>query len=214
LKTYVYLVLSFLILRALTKSSMKKILPNIISLMKFRMLKTGNGISGCLPTVGKRFLSPFERINAKHGVGSKLTGRHLRYELLPFSYNEFLLFSNKKPGTASFDDYLASGGFPEYLPTKNIQILQELFTDIISRDIIVRFNLRNPKLVKDIALYLISNIGKEFSYTGLAKLHNLGSKNTLISLVGYLEDSFMLFSAPRFEFSIKKQIIALKKFMQ
>ncbi len=144
-------------------------------------------------------------------LGTKLTGRHLRYELLPFSYGEYLTFVKKKSGEVSFNDYLESGGFPEYILSKDIQILQELFTDIITRDIIVRNSLRGPKMVQDIALFLITNIGKEFSYTGLAKLHETMSKNTLIALIKFLEDCFLLFSVPRFEYSLRKQLVNPKK---
>ncbi|MCH8325760.1 MAG: ATP-binding protein, partial [Bacteroidetes bacterium] len=103
-------------------------------------------------------------------LGTKLTGRHLKYELFPFSYSEYLHNKNKKPSTVSFLDFFTLGGFPEYLRLKEKMILKELFNDIIARDITVRYNLRNSKLVKEIALYLISNIGKEFSYQNLRKI--------------------------------------------
>src|SRR3990170_9152641 len=129
-------------------------------------------------------------------LGTKLTGRHLKYELMPFSYPEFLKLTKQKMSYTSFEDFVNRGGFPEYLKIDNEQILQELFNDIIIRDITLRYNLRNPKLVKELALYLLSNIGKEFSYQGLKKLFNLGSVNTVISIVGYFENSYLLFTIP------------------
>jgi hypothetical protein len=144
-------------------------------------------------------------------LGTKLTGRHLRYELFPFSYNEFLTLRNKKSSFAALEDYILKGGFPEYLKSGNELILQELFTDIISRDIIVRHGLRNDKIVKDLALYLLSNIGKEFTYNSLKKIYNLGSVNTIISLMGYFEDSYLLFTLPQFDYSYKKQLVNPKK---
>lgn len=144
-------------------------------------------------------------------LGTKLTGRHLKYELMPFSYPEFLQLAKQKMSYTSFEDFVNRGGFPEYLKIDNEQILQELFNDIIIRDITLRYNLRNPKLVKELALYLLSNVGKEFSYQGLKKLFNLGSVNTIISIVGYFENSYLLFTIPQFDFSYRKQIANKKK---
>ena len=144
-------------------------------------------------------------------LGSKLTGRHLRYELFPFSFKEALSFWNIKPSLQSFEEYLQTGGMPEHLKQQNEMILQELFNDIIARDITVRYNLRNPKLVKELALYLLSNVGKEFSFQKLRKMYDLGSVNTVISLIGYYEDSYLLFTVPQFDFSLKKRLVNAKK---
>jgi len=144
-------------------------------------------------------------------LGSKLTGRHLRYELFPFSFKEFLSFKETKPTLNSFEDYLQSGGMPENIKLQNDMILQELFNDIIARDITVRYNLRNPKLVKEVALYLLSNVGKEFSFQKLRKMYDLGSVNTIISLIGYYEDSYLLFTVPQFDFSFRSRLVNAKK---
>lgn len=144
-------------------------------------------------------------------LGSKLTGRHLRYELFPFSFKEALSLWNVKPSLQNFEKYLQTGGMPEYLKLLNDMILQELFNDIIARDITVRYNLRNPKLVKELALYLLSNVGKEFSFQKLRKMYGLGSVNTVISLIGYYEDSYLLFTVPQFDFSLRSRQVNAKK---
>lgn len=144
-------------------------------------------------------------------LGTRLTGRHLKQELFPFSYCEFLIFTSKKRGLDSFEEYLLKGGFPEYLKFDRSDILQELFTDIIMRDIVVRHKLRSPKVIKEMALYLISNIGVEFSYNSLAKTFNIGSTNSAIAFVSYLEDSYLLFTVSKFDYSLKKQAVNPKK---
>lgn len=144
-------------------------------------------------------------------LGSKLTGRHMRYELFPFSFKEFLSFKDTKPSLNSFEEYLQTGGMPENIKLQNEMILQELFNDVIARDITVRYNLRNPKLVKELALYLLSNVGKEFSFQKLRKMYDLGSVNTIISLIGYYEDSYLLFTVPQFDFSFRSRLVNAKK---
>jgi predicted AAA+ superfamily ATPase len=144
-------------------------------------------------------------------LGTKLTGRHLRQELFPFSYREFLAFTSSKEGSATFEEYLHKGGFPEYLQFGKSEILQELLNDIVMRDIVVRHKLRNPKVIKEIALFLISNVGVEFSFTSLAKIFGLGSTNSAISFVSFLEDSYLLFTVPKFSYSLKNQSVNPKK---
>lgn len=144
-------------------------------------------------------------------LGTRLTGRHLRKEIFPFSYDEFLKFTNKKRNKDSFNEYLYLGGFPEFLKYRNEEILQELLSNIIYRDIVVRHRLKDSKTIKDLAVYLFSNIGKEYSYNNLRKTFNVGSINTIISYISYLEDSYLLFSINRFDYSLKKQQTYSKK---
>jgi hypothetical protein len=144
-------------------------------------------------------------------LGTRLTGRHLKQELFPFSYSEFLDFTSKKAGADSFDEYIRKGGFPEYLKYGRSEILQELLNDIIMRDIVVRHKLRSPKSLKEIALFLISNIGEEFSYNNLARVFSLGSTNSAIAFVSYLEDSYLFFTISKFDYSLKKQAVNPKK---
>ena len=144
-------------------------------------------------------------------LGTRLTGRHLKQELFPFSYSEFLNFTSRKKEAQSFGEYMRKGGFPEFLKYGRSDILQELFNDIIMRDIVVRHKLRSPKVIKEMALFLISNVGVEFSYNNLAKTFDLGSTNSAIAFISYLEDSYLLFTISKHDYSLKKQAVNPKK---
>lgn len=144
-------------------------------------------------------------------LGTKLTGRHLLYELFPFSFREMLVFTGLKPCLDSFEEYLLKGGFPEYLKYGKAEILQELLNDILARDIIVRHKLRSSKIIKEMAIYLLTNVGKEFSYNELKRIFNLGSVNSVITFISYYEDSYILFTLPKFDYSLKKQLVNPKK---
>ncbi|HNQ83368.1 MAG TPA: ATP-binding protein [Bacteroidales bacterium] len=144
-------------------------------------------------------------------LGTKLTGRHLTYELFPFSYAEFLVYKKASPGIDSFSDYFITGGFPEYIKHSNPEILQQLLRDILNRDIIVRHGLKNSTLVGKLATFLMTNAGKKFSYNSLMKTFETGSANTIIDYVSYFEDSYLLLTIPSFSYSIKDQIRNPKK---
>jgi predicted AAA+ superfamily ATPase len=144
-------------------------------------------------------------------LGTKLTGRNIQIELLPFSFKEYLSFKKLKAKEATFRHYLLEGGFPDYLKTGNKEVLQQLFKDIVYRDIIVRHSVRNDKVLMSIALYLISNVGKEFSFTNIKKTFGVGSVNSVMDYISWLEDSYLLFTLPKFSWSLKSVAINPKK---
>jgi len=144
-------------------------------------------------------------------LGTKLTGRNIQIELFPFSYDEYCNFKKLKKSANSFTEYIADGGFPDFLKDQQREYLQQLFRDIIYRDIIVRYGIRNANTIIEIALFLISNTAKEYSLNSLRKTFGVGSTNTVASYVKWLEDAYLLFSVPRFSWSLKSVSVNPKK---
>lgn len=143
-------------------------------------------------------------------LGTKLTGRHLQMELFPFSFREFLGM-NGGPSIKSFDKYLYEGGFPEYLKKENPSILHELLSDIVMKDIAIRFGIKNTGILTKIAIFLISNVGKEFSYNSIKKMLEIKSVQSVIDYVSYFENAYLVFTVPCFSYSYKKQQVNPKK---
>lgn len=144
-------------------------------------------------------------------LGTRLTGRNLQLELYPFSYGEYIRFQKYKPDKKSLLKYLQQGGFPDYLKLKNKEVLQQLLKDVVYRDIVVRHGIRNDHAIMDIALFLISNVGKMYSLNSLKKSFNIGSASTVSDYLQWLEDSYLLFSLPRFSYSLKSLAVNAKK---
>lgn len=144
-------------------------------------------------------------------MGTKLTGRHLSYELFPFSYSEYLLFTKRKDEEKSLLAYLHEGGFPEYLKIQNPAILQQLLDDILLRDIAVRYTVRDVKSLRKLAVYLISNIGKPVSATKLKDTFGIKATSTILEYFGYMEDAYLLQFVPKFSYALQVQIRNPKK---
>lgn len=157
-------------------------------------------------------------------LATLLTGRYLDIEIYPFSFREFLSYKNinvneemlyKTEGRAEllnqFDSYLISGGFPEIVQYKEMKILRKLFSDVITKDVIRRYNVRNVKTIEEIAMFLLSNSAKEISYNRIKNIYGLGSVHTAKNYVKYLESSFMFFELPRFLHSLKEMHRKIKK---
>jgi len=66
-------------------------------------------------------------------------------------------------------------------------------------------------VVKELAVYLASNIGKEFSYNNLSKNFDVGSINTILSYISFFEDAYLFFPISKFSYSLKKQAKNPKK---
>lgn len=83
--------------------------------------------------------------------------------------------------------------------------------DIITRDIAVRRNILNETQLIRLAIHLLSNIGKEFSYNNLARILEFKSVRTVIDYCDYFRESYILEFIPMFSHSIKKQMVNPKK---
>jgi uncharacterized protein len=145
-------------------------------------------------------------------LGSKLTGRHLSFEVFPFSYAEFLTFRRRKAGAESFGAYLDDGGFPAFLREGDPRILQELLRDVVQRDIAVRHGLRETRHVMNLALFLLANTGQPLSMHGLTKALAIPSVAQTSRYLEFLEDAYLLFRVPKFSPSFKKRVVAPAKY--
>jgi len=144
-------------------------------------------------------------------LGTRLTGRYDQIELFPFSYQEFLEFFSLTRNRESFDKYFETGGFPEYLEETNDDYHRTLLRDILTRDIAVRRNILNENQLVRLAVHLLSNIAKEYSYNNLAKILEFKSVRTVIDYCDYFRESYIMEFVPLFSYSIKKQLVNPKK---
>lgn len=144
-------------------------------------------------------------------LGTHLTGRHSSTELFPFSYNEFLVFTQKSPNEASFSDYLKDGGMPDYLRMKTGKYLNQLLDDVLIRNIAVRYGIRDVNSLRQLTVYLLSNIGSLVAANRLTGMFGIKSHSTFLDYFSYLQDAYLLDFVPMFDYSVKKQIRNPKK---
>ncbi len=157
-------------------------------------------------------------------MGAKLTGRYVPIELFPFSFPEYLSFkghavSNSRQMTtverASLNkylyEYMVAGGIPDALKYPEIKFLQTLYNDVIHRDIAARYKLEAITALKELSFFLLSNPAGLVSFNKLKERLRLGSVNTVIKYLEYLENSWLLFTINQYSYSVKRQQIAPKK---
>lgn len=136
-------------------------------------------------------------------LSTLLTGRNLSFVIMPLSFNEYVHFTKDNE---NLDEYMKYGGFPEVVleksEEKKVYLLKQYFEDIIHKDIIDRFAIRNTKQVLDLARYLVSTSGSKVSVNKLSKIFGL-SKDTLRTYINYMIDSYLLFEVTYFSYSAK-----------
>jgi len=149
-------------------------------------------------------------------VGRTLTGRHVTTILTPFSFKEYLIkqgiekpadISNREKVMHYLEIYLKNGGFPETIGTDDLAsktILVDLYNDILSRDIVSRFDA-DLDIVKKIGYYLMTNMGSLFSYNSVARALNL-HYDTVKKYVPYFEEVFLFYVVPFFSWKIKSTV--------
>lgn len=146
-------------------------------------------------------------------LSTLLTGRILSFKVLPLSFMEFLEFSKK----GSLEEYLAFGGFPEVVleksEEKKLFLLQQYFEDIIHKDIIDRYNIRNTKQLIELARYLVSTSSSKVSFNKLSRVFGI-SKDTISLYASYMIDAYLLIEVTYFSYSakIRHDVTKLAKF--
>jgi len=156
-------------------------------------------------------------------LATHLTGRYLDFTLYPFSFEEVLELQDIKPIKEDFystkkiseikeklRSYISLGGFPEAYKFGKTMLIKT-YEDIIQKDILLRYKIKNKATFKELAKYLVSNFSNEITYTKLKDLTSIKNVHTIKNYVSYLSTAYLVIILERFSFKLKNQTIAPKK---
>ncbi len=157
-------------------------------------------------------------------LGTHLTGRYLSHELYPLSFAEYLELNNftitkadlhTTSGIASlsryFNQYISNGGFPQYVLTQNTDYLKSLYESILYKDVLVRNRLTHEREMVELIYYLASNTATLSSYSSLARAIGVKHPVTVKNYIGFLENTYLIFQIPKFDYSVKNQVANARK---
>ena len=153
-------------------------------------------------------------------IGTALTGRNFPLRLFPLSFKEFYHYRAnlkirsvawlKKEDRAEikkiFRDFLNIGGFPEVVKNNFRPLLEEYLRNIIYRDIVLRFHIKYEASLREIVLFLASNIGAPLSLSKISQMTKVKNIMTVKNYLSHLEDSFLFYFVHQHSFSVKQQI--------
>ncbi len=158
-------------------------------------------------------------------ISTVLTGRNRHIHNYTFSVPEYALLQKVELNSKTLhsesgivkvnrlmNKYFETGGFPEALKTNDIEIIDQYFKDIIYRDVVARHKIRNIKEIKELAIYLITNTGNQNSYDKLRKIIGANNTSTIKNYISFLQEAFLIYALPLFDYSVKKQIYNPNKY--
>jgi predicted AAA+ superfamily ATPase len=161
-------------------------------------------------------------------LSAALAGRHVDVEVFPLDFKEFLefrgfsnAFANKIVSTKNrfelqrfFAEYLGWGGFPEVVlspsePRKR-ELLQRYFEDILMKDVVKRFGVKQVAKLENLASVLLANISTPQSFNKLKQKTGL-SLDSVERFCGFLESARLFFFLKKFDYSVGAQVLAPRK---
>jgi uncharacterized protein len=163
-------------------------------------------------------------------LATHLTGRHKDIVLYPLSFREIALssfpeierkaedetavFNRKELATLKklFDRYFQLGGFPRVWQSGDASLLGEYYNDILSRDIVRRYKLRQPQLIARFGACIMSDLGRKINKSKLAQTIGIKEANTVNKYLGYFDECFLGKEVRKFDLSVRKQLRNLSKF--
>jgi predicted AAA+ superfamily ATPase len=156
-----------------------------------------------------------------------LAGRYTEIPIFTLSFKEYLKFKTfysphkKTNPNKSFVSYLRLGGFPGIHVTENSEettykIVNDIYSSIILRDTIQRFQIRDIELLERVVRYAFDNIGNTFSGKSVADYFKSQQRkldiNTVYNYLKALESAFILYRVPRYDIKGKEILKTQEKY--
>jgi predicted AAA+ superfamily ATPase len=153
-------------------------------------------------------------------LATLLSGRYVSFEILPFSYQEYLGIKELNANSGTYAQFMQSGGLPElfFLPNEESrrQYVSSVKDTVLLRDIIQKNTIRDPQLLEDVFIYLINNASNLLSINNITNyLKSNGRKttyDTISSYIGYIQEAFLIHKAERYDIKGKEIISGNSKF--
>ena len=159
-------------------------------------------------------------------LATLLSGRYIKIEIYPFSFNEILEYKKIKFGEISlsdetkiFNEYVKYGGLPRTLnfdEEEKIDYLSDIYSTIVLKDIISKNNIRDIAFLERLIKFMIVNTGEIFSINSIRKyLKHEGisvSTNTISNYLKQIEDAYILIKSKREEIKTKKILTTNEKY--
>nr|WP_321376082.1 ATP-binding protein [uncultured Bacteroides sp.] len=153
-------------------------------------------------------------------LATLLSGRYVKFEVFPFSYTEYCGITEQEVGINSYKKYLQSGALPELFNLSGDEMKQNYVSSIkdtvMLRDIVGRYKVKDIKLLDDLFVYLVNSAANIVSVTNIinffASKKRKTNYETLSTYITYLENSFLVHRAERYNIKGKDTISGNCKF--
>lgn len=146
-------------------------------------------------------------------LATTLSGRYIEMEVYSLSYPEFLVFHSLENTLSSLMMYLKFGGLPNLIHLKLeeeiiFDYLDNIYTSILFKDVIRRYNIRNVSFLENLVLFLSDNIGSIVSAKKISDFLKSQqvkiSPNVVLDYLAFLGNAFFIHKTRRQDIVGKK----------
>lgn len=153
-------------------------------------------------------------------LSTLLDGRYIKFEIFPFSFSEYLGILKLEADRHNFIEYMESGGLPELFNLQGDETKRNYVSaikdSVFLQDIIQHYNIKEPKLLEDIFVYIVNNTANLTTITNIVNyFKNLGRKttyDTVAAYIGYMEEVFLIHKSERYDIRAKTTISGSSKY--
>ena len=146
-------------------------------------------------------------------IAGTLSGRAIEIQVYALSYFEFLEFMQLDNNPKSLNFYFKYGGLPflKELPLQDdviFEYLKNIYSTIVVRDIVNRYNIRNGLFLEQLTQFLADNIGNLFSTKKISdflKSQKINISNIQVqNYAEYLSNAFLNHKVNRYDIEGKR----------
>lgn len=156
-------------------------------------------------------------------ISTYLSGRYVSIPVYTLSFKEYLQFKGKAVGNAKelIDEYLQFGGFPiigigNFDTQSAYQIVDGIYSTVITRDISRRHKIRNRDLFDRVVKFIIENVGKTFSANSIVNFlkseKRTLSVETIYNYIKWLGEAFIIYPCQRYDLQGKAVLKTQEKY--
>ncbi len=146
-------------------------------------------------------------------LATLLSGRYIEFRISPLAYTEFLDFQKLENQQSSLLAYLKYGGLPflvhlEMEENQMYDYLKNIYSTILFKDVVKRYNIRNIAFLESLVLFLAGNIGSLVSAKKISDFLKSQkvqiSPRVVLNYLSYLKMAFLIGKSGRYEISGKR----------
>lgn len=161
-------------------------------------------------------------------IATLLTGRNITVRIFPLSFSEFLRFKGVEVQQGDrlllkghhhvirheLHNFLDWGSFPaaSLEPSAEIRarLLSQYLDDILFKDVVIRHEIRDARLLRDMAVYLLTHTACRMTLQSLRKVFSI-SLDMARSYLAFLEEPYLIGEVRAYARSLKAQQATARK---
>jgi len=146
-------------------------------------------------------------------ITESLTGRKWEFILYPVSAQEIIANQSAIFAIKNLEQFLLYGQYPDVLEADFLakkEILKELTTSYLLKDVFLLQDIRNPEVLEKLLKLLALQISSEVSYHEIATKLGI-NQETVVRYINLLEKAFVIFRLPAFSRNQRNELTKTRK---